>query len=122
MDRLLNVMTGLSLALLALVFISVRREHIRVEYSASWFVAAVALLILSRSKRLLQGFSEFLGIPDAPLALIVLVVLVFALVLFRLSILISNLKDANIALAQRVAILEFQIRSLHEEQQKTAAE
>ena len=35
--------------------------------------------------------------------------------LFRLSVILSALKDANIALTQRIAILEFQIESVHEE-------
>jgi hypothetical protein len=38
----------------------------------------------------------------------------FLLVLYRLSMMISSLKDANIALAQRLAILEFRLES-HEE-------
>jgi hypothetical protein len=39
----------------------------------------------------------------------------FLLVLFRLSVIISALKDANIALAQRLAILEYHIVSAHAE-------
>ena len=35
MDRLLNVTTGLSVILLVMVLVSVRRAHIRVEYSVS---------------------------------------------------------------------------------------
>ena len=40
MDRLLNVTTVLSILLLIMVLISVRRAHIRVEYSVSWLLAA----------------------------------------------------------------------------------
>ena len=36
MDRLLLVLGGFSIVLLVLVLSSVRREHIRVEYSVSW--------------------------------------------------------------------------------------
>ena len=49
MERLLNVTTILSVLLMALVLFSVRRSHIRVEYSVSWLAAAVILLVLSRS-------------------------------------------------------------------------
>ncbi len=119
MERLLNVMTGLSVALILLVLVSVRRAHIRVEYSVSWFTAAVALLVLSRAHGLLNRFANWMGIAETPLALMVLVFLVFSIVLFRLSILISDLKDANIALAQRVAILEYHIHSLNETRQTT---
>ena len=40
MDRLLNVTTGLSVILLVMILVSVRRAHIRVEYSVSWLLAA----------------------------------------------------------------------------------
>jgi hypothetical protein len=49
MDRLLHVSAGVSLLLLVMVLISVRRAHIRVEYSVSWLIAASAMLVLSLS-------------------------------------------------------------------------
>lgn len=115
MSSLLNFMTGLSLALIVLVLISVRRAHIRVEYSVSWLGAAVTLLVLSRSHWLLEKLAGTLGLADPALALVLLVGCLFLLVLFRISIVVSELRDANIALAQRVAILEFHLRALHEE-------
>ena len=115
MSSLLNFMTGLSLALIVLVLISVRRAHIRVEYSVSWLGAAVTLLVLSRFRWLLEKVAGALGIADPPLALLLMVGCVFLLVLFRVSIVVSQLRDANIALAQRVAILEFHLRALDEE-------
>jgi hypothetical protein len=115
MERLLNAMTILSVALMVVVLFSVRRSHIRVEYSVSWLGAAVILLLLSRSHRTLNWIAGQLGLADPPLALIILVFCVFLVVIYRLSVVISDLKDANIAMAQRLAILEFQIQSLHEE-------
>ena len=117
MNSLLNFMTGLSLVLMILVLVSVRRAHIRVEYSVSWLGAAAALLALSRSERLLAKLAGLLGIGDPPLALLLLVGCLFLLVLYRLSIVVSKLKDANIALAQRVAILEFHLRSRDDQTQ-----
>jgi hypothetical protein len=119
MDRLMLVMTGLSVALIVLVLFSVRRSHIRVEYSVSWLGAAVTLLAISRWRSVLDALSEFLGIASPPLAFLFTIGCVFVLVFFRFSVIISALKDANISLAQRVAILEFQLRSL-DENQKTA--
>ena len=109
MDRLLNVMTVLSAALIVLVLFSVRRAHIRVEYSVSWLGAAVVLLVLSRSRALLAWVAVRLGIDYAPMALLIIVFCIFLVVVYRFSIIISNLKDANIAMAQRLAILEYQV-------------
>ena len=114
MDRLLNVMTVLSLGLIVSILMSVRRSHIRVEYSVSWLGAAIVLLVLSQSRGFLEWLAVALGLPDAPLALVILGLTVFLVVFYRFSVIISSLKDANIALTQRVAILEFQLRTTHE--------
>jgi len=58
MDRLLHVMTGFSILLIGLVLLSVRRAHIRVEYSVSWLVAALALLALAQWRGLLDRIAE----------------------------------------------------------------
>jgi hypothetical protein len=114
MDRVLNVMAGFSVLLIGLVLLSVRRAHIRVEYSVSWLVAAVVLLGLSRWPSLLSRIAGAIGIENAAVALFLIAGGLFLLVLYRLSMMISSLKDANIALAQRLAILEFRLDS-HEE-------
>jgi len=114
MDRLLNVMTGFSVLLIGMVLLSVRRAHIRVEYSVSWLAAALVLLALSRWPSLLNRIGAAMGINAAPLVLLVVTGALFLLVLYRLSMMISSLKDSNIALAQRLAILEFRLES-HEE-------
>ncbi|MGA2597592.1 MAG: DUF2304 domain-containing protein [Bryobacteraceae bacterium] len=116
MDRLLNAMTVLSAALICLVLYSVRRAHIRVEYSVSWLGAAVVLLIFSRSRAMLSWIAGFLGLTYAPMALVILVFCVFLVVFYRFSVIISDLKDANIAMAQRLAILEYQLHQNNEKQ------
>jgi hypothetical protein len=116
MERLLDAVTILGIALMATVLFSVRRSHIRVEYSVSWLAASVILLVLSRSHSLLEWISDQLGLTSPPLALILLVSCIFVVVIYRLSVVISDLKDANIAMAQRIAIVEFQLQSRNEEQ------
>src|SRR5882724_4927093 len=112
MDRLLHVTTVLSVFLLIMVLVSVRRARIRVEYSVSWLAAAAVMLILSRARPLLEYVTSHAGIPDTPLTLFLTAGSVFLIMFFRFSVIISNLRDDNIALAQRVAILEYHIRSL----------
>jgi hypothetical protein len=112
MDRLLNFTTGMSVLLIVLVLASVRRAHIRVEYSVSWLLASVAILVLSRSPALLDAAARQLGVADSPLALMLLAGCVFVIIFYRFSLIISKLKDDNIALAQRVAILEYHLQSM----------
>jgi hypothetical protein len=117
MQSLLNVTTVLSVVLLIFILISVRRAHIRVEYSVSWLLAAAAMLLLSRSRPVLDFITRHAGIPDTPLTLFLIAGSIFLIMFFRFSVIISHLRDDNIALAQRVAILEYHIQNLrgHEE-------
>lgn len=121
MDRLLQVFTALSLGLILVILRSVRREHIRVEHSVSWLSAAVVLLLLSLMPKTLGRLAQWLGLTQSSEALLLIVLLVFVAVFYRFSAVISTLKDNNIALAQRVAILEFQLRQQHEETQDSTA-
>src|SRR6266700_4172480 len=117
MDRLLNVTSAVSALLLLIVLFSVRRAHIRVEYSVSWLVAAGAMLVLSLARPLLDVVRNWMGLPDSPLALFLLAGAVALIMFFRFSIVVSHLRDDNVALAQRVAMLEFHLRAIrdHEE-------
>lgn len=117
MHHLLNLVTLFGILLFAIVLISVRRAHIRVEYSVSWLGAAATLIVLSRSRTILDWLTRALGVSEPPIALIMIVFCVFLGVFYRFSIIISHMKDANIAMAQRVAILEYQIEALNEKQQ-----
>ena len=112
MDRLLNVTTAVSLLLLGIVLFSLRRAHIRVEYSVTWLMAALAMLVLSRSRPLLDMVRNWMGLPDSPLALFLLAGAVALIMFFRFSIVISQLRDDNVALAQRVAMLEYHLRAI----------
>lgn len=117
MDRLLNFLTVLGVALLFIVLRALRREHIRVEHSVSWLFAAVSLIVLSRSLWLREWFAATLHIPQDPVALLFLLMIVFLGVFYRFSRIVSGLKDMNITLTQRVAILEYHLNRRHEEQQ-----
>jgi len=114
MDRLLNVVTILSVGLIVVVLASLRRAHIRSEYSISWLAAAVTMLLISQWRLLLDWLSSLVGIEQPPLAIMFIAFSVFLLVFYRFSVIISELKDANIALTQRVAILQYQVEHLNQ--------
>jgi hypothetical protein len=106
-----RVVTAVLAALLLLQIIrSVRREHIRVEYSMAWFAAAVLLLALSLSDTALGWLSRGLGMEDASLVLLVVAGVLFVFTFFRFSVVVSGLKDHNIVLAQKVGMLEWEIK------------
>ena len=70
MDRLMLVLAVFSIALIVLVLLSVRREHIRVEYSVSWLVAGGVLLLRSLNRGLVNWIAELLGVEDVAAGLV----------------------------------------------------
>lgn len=120
MERLLTVSWIVSGSLIAVILNSLRRSHIRVEYSISWLVAAVVVFVLSLWQSALVELGRLLGISYPPAALASAVIGVFLVVLYRLSMVVSELKDNNVALAQKVAALEFHLHRLEETREATA--
>jgi hypothetical protein len=96
------------------VLSSVRRTRIRVEYSVSWLLAGAVLLVLASWRTLDDWIAAALGISNSFIALAVIAGAAFLVVLYRLSLRISGLKDSSITLAQQVAILEFRLNALNE--------
>ncbi len=110
MERIRIAAVVFSLVLLLRIIRAVRREHIRVEYSMAWFGAAVLLLALSISDPALGWLSLALGVDDPSLVLVLIAGLLFLFTFFRASVQISDLKDNNILLAQKLGILEWEIK------------
>src|ERR1017187_9134543 len=100
MDCLLHVTAVLSVVLLAMVLISLRRAHIRGEYSVSWLLGGEGLLLLSLRRPGLGAVTRWTGVPDSPLTLFLITGTVFLVMFFRFSVIISHLRDDNVALTQ----------------------
>jgi hypothetical protein len=114
MDRLLWISMIVGVCLIVTVLHSLRREHIRAEYSLSWLAVGFLLFGLAGWPAALEWLAAILGVTSAASALLLLAFIMFVVVLYRVCMIVSNLKDNNIALAQKVAILEYQIRSLEQ--------
>jgi hypothetical protein len=100
---------------------AVRREHIRVEYSMAWFGCALLLLGLSISDKALGWIQALLGIEGFALVLLIIAGILFLFTFFRFSIVVSGLKDHNIVLAQKVGMLEWEIKRQAEEIERLRA-
>jgi hypothetical protein len=89
--------------------VSLRREHIRTEYSVSWLAVGIVLTALAAFPHLLDRAAGKLGLGPETFFLLTGGSLISALV-FEMTRVVSRLRDENVILAQRIAILEFQIR------------
>jgi len=112
MHRLLWWTSALSIVLIVMVLTALRRAHIRVEYSVTWLIACVALFALSRSETVLGWIASALGLGFAPTVIVLVAGFIFVVMFFWTCVVISRLRDDNIALAQRVAILEYHLNQL----------
>lgn len=112
MEKFLWWTTGLSIFLIVMVLSALRRAHIRVEYSVMWLIACFAILGLSRSQSLLESVASALGLSFAPTVIVLVTGFIFIVMFFWACMVISRLRDDNIALAQRVAILEYHLNHL----------
>lgn len=110
MERIRWIAAGFCVLLLLQIIRSVRREHVRVEYSMAWFAAALTLLGLSLWDTGLQWLAAALGVEDYPFVLLLVASLLFLITFFRLTVEVSTLKDHNILLSQKVGMLDWEVR------------
>ncbi|MEX2301769.1 MAG: DUF2304 domain-containing protein [Bryobacterales bacterium] len=123
MERIRVAVIVFAVLLLLQIILAVRREHIRVEYSMAWFGATALLLALSLSQTALDWLSRVLGVNDAAFILLFVAGILFLFTFFRFSVQVSELKDHNIVLSQKVGLLEWEIKrqAAEIEQMKTQA-
>jgi hypothetical protein len=96
-------------ATIAGTLIALRRAHIRAEYSVSWLAVGVLMSGLALFPKLIERLSSSLGMQPQSYLMVVGGVLISILV-FEISRVVSQLRDENVLLAQRVAILEYRIQ------------
>jgi hypothetical protein len=110
---------GLVASIIALLFIIelVRQRRLKEEYSLLWLATAVALIVLSVSRPLLDVLANMVGIFYPPSALF-LVAMVFVLfILLHFSTVLTRLAQENKETAQQLALLRWQL----EQAQKASA-
>jgi hypothetical protein len=90
---------------------SLRREHIRTEYSISWLTVGVIFTLLALFADSLSRAAHKVGLDPGICFAAVAAVLVSGLV-FEISHVVSRLRDENVILTQRLAILEHQVRKV----------
>lgn len=102
-----------SLLLLAVVFELIRSRRLRERYALLWVLTGLVLVILSAWRGGLNTIAGWAGVETYPPAVLFAVSLLFVLaVLLHYSTVLSKVTDQNVVLAQRVALLELELREL----------
>jgi hypothetical protein len=101
-----------SFTLVIVVLELIRSRRLRERYALLWLVTGLVLTALSAWRSGLNTMAGWLGVRGYPPAVLFAVGIIFILaVLLHYSTVISKLSDQNTVLAQRLALLEQQVRS-----------
>ena len=100
-----------SAALLLVVFELMRSRRLRERYALLWLLTGLVLLFLSIWRSGLNTIAGWVGITGYPPAVFFAIGLLFTIVvLLHYSTVISKLSDQNTILAQRLALLEHEVK------------
>lgn len=110
---------GLAASVAALLFVLelVRRRKLKEEYSLLWLATALALIVLSVSRPLLDTLASLVGIFYPPSALFLVAMIFVLFILLHFSTVLTRLTQENKENAQQLALLRWQL----EQTQKTLA-
>ena len=105
------VAIGASLLLLIVIFELIRSRRLRERYALLWLLTGLVLLALSAWRGGLNTIAGWVGVETYPPAVLFAVAFLFVLaVLLHYSTVLSKVTDQNVILAQRVALLELELR------------
>lgn len=103
-----------SLVLIAVILELIRSRRLRERYALLWLLTAVVLLALSVWRDGLNRIAGWVGVETYPPAVLFAIGSLFILVvLLHYSTVISKLSDQTAILAQRLALLEHELRDGH---------
>jgi hypothetical protein len=99
-----------ALLLLVVIFELVRRRRLMERYAILWLVSGVVVLALAVWRGALSDLASGLGVAYAPNALFVVAFGFVLVLLLHFSLAVSRLSDQSKLLAQRLALLEQNVR------------
>ncbi|MBZ0276618.1 MAG: DUF2304 domain-containing protein [Anaerolineae bacterium] len=108
-DRAILFGLAASIGILVFVLELVRRRKLREEYSLLWLATAVALIVLSISRPLLDVLANLVGIFYPPSALFLVAVAFILMMLLHFSTVLTRLAQENKETAQQLALLRWEL-------------
>jgi hypothetical protein len=103
-----------AIILLALIFELIRSRRLQERYALLWLATGGVILFFALWRGALGRFADLIGIAYPPSALFVVASFFILIVLLHYSTVISELSERNLALAQRLALLEQELKETTE--------
>jgi hypothetical protein len=113
LDRVQIVALVGAAGLLLFVLELVRRRQLLERYALLWLFSAGVVVVLGAWTGLLQNLSDAVGIHYPPSALFGVAFIFVLVLLLHFSVAVSKLTDQTKVLAQRLALLEQELRDTH---------
>ena len=108
-SRILSI--SLSLILLFSIIELIRRNKLKEKYAILWLITGISILLLAVFEKLLYWITAIFGIAMPINAIFFLGIFFIILMSLHFSLAISNLVEQNKRLAQRLALLELEIKN-----------
>lgn len=102
---------GISLSFVLLIFELVRRKSLKEKYAILWIFSSGAILILAIFEGLLDRLTGLLGITLPINTVFFFGIFFLILINLHYSLVISNLSEQNKKIAQKLALLETELRN-----------
>ena len=106
---------------LAVIIELIRRHRLQERYALLWIVTGAVMLVLALWRQGLHAFADLIGVAYPPSALFMVAGLFVFVVLLHFSTVLSRLSDQNKTLAQKIALLEQQVREKDEQRPRRVA-
>jgi hypothetical protein len=119
--RLTFVAAVAVVVILAAIIELIRRHRLQERYALLWIATGAVMLVLAVWRRALDEFAQLVGVAYAPSALFMVAGLFVLAVLLHFSTVLSRLSDQNKTLAQKIALLEQQLRERDEQRPRRVA-
>lgn len=118
MSRIQIIALIASILVTGFVVEQVRRRRIALEYSLIWIIAGLGMIVLSLWKNGVESIADAMGIYYAPSAIFVIFGVIILVLCIHFSLIISKLSRQNRILVQKLALLEHELRSVEDRQEK----
>jgi hypothetical protein len=119
--RLTLVAGAAVVAVLFVVIELIRRRKLQERYALLWIVTGVVMLVLAVWRGALYALAHAAGVAYPPSALYMVAGLFVLAVLLHYSTVLSRLSEQNKTLAQKVALMEQELRAKDDQRPRRVA-
>lgn len=122
MNRIQILAVAISVFLILVVFQLIRRRQLKEQYSLLWFLTAAVILLLAVWDTPLFRISEAVGIATPSNLLFLVAIFFLFMMALHFSLLVSRLTDQSKMLAQKLALMERDLRRERQQPEKRPAD